>query len=154
MVKRVASVVVAVLLVAGCGESADSTDAQEEASRELQQAQKDLRKERRKLRRESRRADRAGKDRGGGSSSEEGDGGGGLGGDSGRVPDVEGKDHQLAQDTMQAAGFYILSEEDATGEARPMIYDRNWTVVSQSPKPGTRAPLDRTIILRAKKDGE
>ena len=55
---------------------------------------------------------------------------------------------------MQAAGFYLLSEEDARGEARPILYDRNWTVVSQSPKPGTRAPLDRTIILRAKKDGE
>lgn len=58
------------------------------------------------------------------------------------------------QDTMQAAGFYNLSEEDASGEDRPLILDRGWTVVSQSPKPGTRASLDRTIILRAKKDYE
>jgi hypothetical protein len=152
--KRVATLVLAALLLGGCGEDGGSTDAQKEATRELERAQKELRKERRKLERQSRRADRAGTDPGGESSSDEGDGGSGSGGDSGRVPGVEGKDHQLAQDTMQAAGFYILSEEDASGEARPMIYDRNWTVVSQSPKPGTRAPLDRTIILRAKKDDE
>ena len=31
-----------------------------------------------------------------------------------RVPNVVGIDHQLAQDTMQAAGLYNLAEEDAT----------------------------------------
>ena len=34
------------------------------------------------------------------------------------VPNVTGKDHQLAQDTMQAAGLYNLREEDATGQDR------------------------------------
>jgi hypothetical protein len=55
---------------------------------------------------------------------------------------------------MQAAGFYILSEEDATGQGRLLIIDRNWIVVSQQPKGGTRAPADTTIILRSKKIGE
>jgi hypothetical protein len=71
-----------------------------------------------------------------------------------RVPDVAGKDHQLAQDTMQAAGLYNVAEEDATGLGRMLLLDRNWTVVSQSPSAGTMVAADRTITLRSKKDGE
>jgi hypothetical protein len=70
---------------------------------------------------------------------------------TGVIPDVIGVNHQLAQDTMQAAGFYNLSEEDATGQGRMLVSDRNWVVASQEPKPGTKAPLDVTIILRSKK---
>lgn len=47
-----------------------------------------------------------------------------------------GKDHQLAQDTMQAAGFYMLMEEDASGQDRLLMLDRNWTTVRQRPKAG------------------
>ena len=70
------------------------------------------------------------------------------------VPDVVGKDHQLAQDTMQDAGLYALQEEDATGQDRLLLYDRNWTVVSQDPPAGTRVSEDATITLRSKKDDE
>ena len=70
------------------------------------------------------------------------------------VPDVVGMDHQLAQDTMQAAGLYNLSEEDATGQGRLLLYDRNWTVVEQDPPGGTQVSEDQTIVLRSKKDGE
>jgi hypothetical protein len=70
------------------------------------------------------------------------------------VPNVVGMDHQLAQDTMQAAGLYNLSEEDATGQDRLLIWDRNWTVVSQSPSPGSKVGEDQTIVLRSKKDDE
>lgn len=70
------------------------------------------------------------------------------------VPNVVGADHQLAQDTMQAAGFYLLEEEDATGQGRALLFDRNWTVVSQSPSAGSKVSADTTITLRAKKDGE
>jgi hypothetical protein len=70
------------------------------------------------------------------------------------VPNVVGVNHQLAQDTMQAAGFYNLAEEDATGQERLLINDRNWVVVSQQPKGGSRAAADTTIILRSKKIGE
>jgi hypothetical protein len=72
----------------------------------------------------------------------------------GVVPDVMGMNHQLAQDTMQAAGFFNLAEEDATGQGRLLISDRNWVVVTQLPKGGTRAASDTTIILRSKKIGE
>jgi hypothetical protein len=71
-----------------------------------------------------------------------------------RVPNVRGKDLQLAQDTMQASGLYNLSEEDATGQGRLMLYDRNWTVVEQSPPAGSRVNEDTTVVLRAKKDDE
>jgi beta-lactam-binding protein with PASTA domain len=70
------------------------------------------------------------------------------------VPNVVGKDHQLAQDTMQAAGLYALEEEDATGQGRVLLFDRNWTVVRQSPKAGTKVSEDQTITLFSKKDGE
>lgn len=55
---------------------------------------------------------------------------------------------------MQAAGFYFLTEEDATGQGRLLINDRNWVVVTQDPKGGTRAPADTKILLRSKKIGE
>lgn len=73
---------------------------------------------------------------------------------AGVVPNVVGLNHQLAQDTMQAAGFYFLTEEDATGQGRLLINDRNWVVVSQQPAGGTHAPADTKIILRSKKIGE
>ena len=71
-----------------------------------------------------------------------------------RVPNVAGKDHQLAQDTMQSAGLYNLSEEDATGQDRFMLVDRNWVVVEQTPPAGSAVNEDATIILRSKKIGE
>jgi hypothetical protein len=70
------------------------------------------------------------------------------------VPDVVGRDHQWAQDTMQAAGLYALLERDASGQGRAILWDRNWTVVRQSPKAGTRVDESQTITLYAKKDGE
>jgi hypothetical protein len=73
---------------------------------------------------------------------------------AGVVPNVVGLNHQLAQDTMQAAGFYYLTEEDATGQGRLLINDRNWVVVSQQPAGGTKAAPDTKIILRSKKIGE
>jgi beta-lactam-binding protein with PASTA domain len=73
---------------------------------------------------------------------------------SGVVPNVVGMNHQLAQDTMQAAGFYNLAEEDATGQGRLLINDRNWVVVTQTPAGGTHAAPDTKITLRSKKIGE
>lgn len=75
-------------------------------------------------------------------------------GATGVVPDVVGVNHQLAQDTMQSAGFFYLAEEDATGKGRLLINDRNWVVVSQVPTGGTKCPLDTKILLRSKKIGE
>jgi hypothetical protein len=86
-------------------------------------------------------------------SPQESSGGSGSNGKI-RIPNVVGKDHQLAQDTMQAAGLYALVEEDASGQDRLLLIDRNWTVVSQSPKAGSEVSDATAITLRSKKDGE
>ena len=49
-----------------------------------------------------------------------------------KLPNMVGQDLQLAQDTMQASGFYSLSSHDATGQGRSQVLDRNWTVVDQA----------------------
>ena len=72
----------------------------------------------------------------------------------GVVPNVVGMNHQLAQDTMQAAGYYYLTEVDATGKGRLLIIDRDWVVVSQQPAGGTKADPGTKIVLRSKKIGE
>lgn len=74
--------------------------------------------------------------------------------DTAVVPDVVGLDHQLAQDTLQAAGYYLLTEEDVTGRGRLILWDRNWVVVEQSPAGGTAVPRDTTITLRSRKKDE
>lgn len=71
-----------------------------------------------------------------------------------KVPDVVGKDHQLAQDTMQAAGLYSLAEQDASGQGRMLVLDRNWTTVKQRPKAGSCVSEDTEIMLSAVKDDE
>jgi len=67
------------------------------------------------------------------------------------MPDVVGMNHQLAQDTLQASGFYLLLEEDATGAGRLLIRDRNWEVVAQSVVAGSRVGIDTPITLFAEK---
>jgi hypothetical protein len=87
-------------------------------------------------------------------STDDGGSNGGAGGGDITVPDVVGKDHQLAQDTLQAEGLYSLDEEDSTGQGRILLWDRNWTVVRQDPPAGTKVSEDDTITLYSKKDGE
>jgi hypothetical protein len=77
-----------------------------------------------------------------------------LGGDVALVPNRVGQDHQLAQDTLQAAGFYLIDETDCSGQDRLLLWDRNWTVVEQEPPGGTEASVDDTITLCSVKDGE
>jgi beta-lactam-binding protein with PASTA domain len=68
------------------------------------------------------------------------------------VPDVVGKDHQDAQNHLQAAGFYNLAEEDATGQGRNLVMDRNWVVVEQRPKAGSVLQPKERVLLRSKKE--
>jgi PASTA domain len=149
--RRIATLGLTVAFIAGCAEEPAPNEGQERATRELQEAQKQLRKERKRLERERREAPGGSQQSADGASSEDASSPN-VG--KGRVPNVKGKDLQFAQDTMQAAGFYSISEEDAAGEERIPLWDRGWRVLSQSPRPGTRASADRTIVLRVKKDGE
>ncbi len=76
------------------------------------------------------------------------------GGDTGVVPDLVGVDHQLAQDTLQAEGFYLINETDCSGQDRLLLWDRNWVVVEQEPPGGSSASLDESVTLCSVKDGE
>ncbi|MBC6446817.1 PASTA domain-containing protein [Actinokineospora xionganensis] len=70
------------------------------------------------------------------------------------LPAVVGMNHQSAQDALQAAGFYYLTEEDATGQGRLLVSDRNWVVVEQVPAAGTMVAKTEKILLRSKKKGD
>lgn len=63
-----------------------------------------------------------------------------------KVPKVIGMNHQTAQDTLQSQGFYLMTEVDSTGAARLILWDRNWQVIRQSPKPGTLVDPDSTTV--------
>ncbi|SDC75310.1 PASTA domain-containing protein [Actinokineospora iranica] len=67
------------------------------------------------------------------------------------LPNVVGMVHQDAQDTLQRAGFHYLTEEDATGQGRFLVSDRNWVVVEQIPPAGTVMPQSDKVLLRSKK---
>ncbi|MGW3654758.1 hypothetical protein ACWD6R_03125 [Streptomyces sp. NPDC005151] len=69
------------------------------------------------------------------------------------LPNVVGMDLQAAQDTAQAAGFFLLDDQDASGQGRLQILDRNWTVCSQDPAPGMH-PTSGLVTLYAVKDTE
>ncbi|MGV9773338.1 PASTA domain-containing protein [Streptosporangium sp. NPDC003464] len=70
------------------------------------------------------------------------------------LPNVVGMNLQKGQDTMQAAGFYVLNDKDATGQNRLQIFDRNWVVTRQTPAAGRKVPIDTLVTLYAKKIGE
>lgn len=71
-----------------------------------------------------------------------------------RLPDVTGMNLQAAQDLLQAQGFYVLDDQDATGQNRLQVFDRNWVVVRQTPAAGKRVPTTTKVVLYAKKRGE
>lgn len=73
---------------------------------------------------------------------------------AGVVPDVTCKNLQDAQDTLQAAGYRDLGSEDALGQGRAQLLDRDWLVVKQSVAAGTKAPADTRVVLSAVKYGE
>lgn len=71
-----------------------------------------------------------------------------------KLPNVVGMNLQEGQDTLQAAGFYVLNDKDATGQNRLQVFDRNWVVTKQKPAAGRRVSTDTLITLYAKKIGE
>jgi beta-lactam-binding protein with PASTA domain len=83
--------------------------------------------------------------------TDRGTGGGGGSGGKITLPNEVGNQLQAAQDDLQAHGLYNLSNEDATGQGRFLIYDRNWKVVDQSPPAGTKVSEGQHITLSAKK---
>ncbi|KLI97197.1 hypothetical protein WQ59_25245 [Streptomyces sp. KE1] len=73
--------------------------------------------------------------------------------EDGELPGMVGENLQFAQDSAQAAGFFLLDDQDASGLGRLQVMDRNWTVCSQEPGPGTY-PVDTKVTIYAVKVGE
>ena len=69
-----------------------------------------------------------------------------------RMPDVMCMDLQHAQDTIQDAGVWLSRSVDATGEGRMQVMDRNWTVVAQTPAPGTPIGEGEALLSVVKDD--
>jgi hypothetical protein len=63
------------------------------------------------------------------------------------VPKLVGMGLQSAQDAAQAAGFFSLTSHDSGGLGRMQIFDRNWTVCSQTPAAGENVSTDTQIDL-------
>jgi hypothetical protein len=79
-----------------------------------------------------------------------------LGGDDPEdrlMPDVVCMDLQAAQDEIQDHGVFFSKSEDATGQGRRQLWDRNWVVVAQTPAAG--APIgEGEAVLSVVKDDE
>jgi hypothetical protein len=69
-----------------------------------------------------------------------------------RMPDVVCMDLQAAQDEIQDHGVFLSRSEDATGEGRRQIWDRNWVVVRQSPAAGASIDENEAVLYVVKDD--
>jgi hypothetical protein len=70
------------------------------------------------------------------------------------MPNLVGENLQLAQDTLQSLGSFVLDQEDASGLNRLQVNDSNWKVCTQAPKAGTKASLDSVVLLASVKLSE
>lgn len=70
------------------------------------------------------------------------------------MPALVGANLQLAQDTLQAAGSYVLDQTDASGLSRIQVNDSNWQVCHQDPAPGAVVPVDTIVTLGSVKLAE
>lgn len=67
------------------------------------------------------------------------------------MPDIAcGTELQLAQDLVQEAGIFFSRSEDATGQDRSQVMDRNWTVVAAEPPAGTPIGEDEAVFYVVK----
>lgn len=67
------------------------------------------------------------------------------------MPGLVGMNLQLAQDTLQAEGSYLMDQTDASGLGRFQVDDSNWQVCAQSPAAGAEVPVDAMVTLAAVK---
>lgn len=63
------------------------------------------------------------------------------------IPDVIGKNGQIAADQLKKAGFKHVSYASGTPGVKMVILASNWTVTSVEPGVGTPAEADDTIVL-------
>ena len=70
------------------------------------------------------------------------------------MPSLVGVNLQLAQDTLQALGSYLMDQEDASGLGRMQINDSNWVVCTQDPAPGEVVEVATVVTLASVKLAE
>lgn len=68
-----------------------------------------------------------------------------------KMPNVVGMNLQDAQDLLQSLGSYAMDQQDASGRGRLQLLDRNWTVCTQDPAPGTKADISGIVTLASVK---
>ncbi|MCX6468860.1 MAG: hypothetical protein NTW76_06055 [Corynebacteriales bacterium] len=73
--------------------------------------------------------------------------------EGGVMPAVVCLDLQAAQDLIQENGVFFSRSEDATGQGRLQVIDRNWIVVAQDPAPGSPVS-EAQAVLSVVKDSE
>ena len=69
------------------------------------------------------------------------------------MPNVVCLDLQTAQDEIQDHGVFLSRSQDASGQNRLQLIDRNWIVIAQSPKPGKKIS-EGSPVLKVVKIGE
>jgi hypothetical protein len=80
-----------------------------------------------------------------------------FGGDSPEdrlMPSVICMNLQEAQDEIQDHGVFFSHSEDATGEGRRQLWDRNWQVIDQSPAPGEPIGEGDAVLYVVKYDDD
>jgi hypothetical protein len=70
------------------------------------------------------------------------------------MPNLVGMNLQLAQDTLQAKGSYVLDQTDYKGLNRIQILDSNWKVCKQTPNAGKSVPVSTVVTLASVKLSE
>ena len=61
---------------------------------------------------------------------------------------------QEAQNEIQDHGVFFSHSEDATGEGRMQIRDKNWQVVGQTPEPGSPISEGDAVLFVVKYDDD
>jgi hypothetical protein len=68
------------------------------------------------------------------------------------MPAVVCMNLQAAQNLIQEHGVFFSRSEDATGQGRMQINDRNWIVVAQRPEPGAVIGEGEAVLSVVKLD--
>lgn len=66
------------------------------------------------------------------------------------MPNEVGKVLQIAQDDLQRASgdpVFFSHSEDATGQGRYQLFDRDWKVCSQNVSPGRKVEWDGHVVF-------
>lgn len=67
------------------------------------------------------------------------------------MPDLVGENASVAADELERLGFTNIQFGSADADEKVVLLPQNWTVKSQSPKPGKKVRTDRLVVLTCTK---